>query len=181
MKIRFTEEEYKRIKESALEFLKDSEKKGLNANRYSGWKPIEYQIENQLVGCSGEFAVARALGIKNFKPKVGVYHRVPDIEPDIEVRSSIDKSFKKLILRDNDDLSRKYVYTRVNLDVTNTVEVEIMGWIVGKDAVEVTELSFGNTKFSKTNNPFNQKPAYFVDNKNLHPFEKLIESYNEKK
>lgn len=152
MKILFTKEQYQKIKESAKEFLLDSKKKNLNADRYSGKKPIEYQIENQLVGCSGEFAVAHALGLKDFKPKVGVYHYVPDIEPDIEVRSSINKPFKKLILRDNDNLTRKYVYTRVNLDIPDTVEVEIIGWIVGSDAVKITELSYGNNNFSAIKN-----------------------------
>ena len=181
MKILLSKEQYNEVKESALEFLKDSKQKGLNADRYSGNKPIKFQIENQLVGCAGEFAVAYALGIKDFKPKIGVYHKVPDIDPDIEVRGSINKSHKRLIIRDNDHFNRKFVFVKVDLNILDTVEVEIVGWLTGHEAKTLTKPSFGNTNYSSSYNPYNQKPAYFIENKDLHPFENLLEYYNDYK
>jgi hypothetical protein len=181
MKILLTKEQYKEVVESAKEFLQDSKVKGLNADRYSGKKPIEFQVENQVVGCAGEFAVAYALGIKDFKPKIGVYHRVPDIDPDIEVRGSINKPHKRLIIRDNDYFSRKFVFVKVDLNIPDTAEVEIVGWLTGHEAKTLTKPSYGNTNYSSSYNSYNQKPAYFIENKDLHPFEDLLKYYDDYK
>lgn len=78
-------------------------------------------------GTCGELAVAKLFN-KYWAPSVNTFHTVPDIEPNIEVRTS-EHPNASLIVRDNDPDDRWYV-----LVVGVPPVMDVRGFIRGSEA-----------------------------------------------
>lgn len=98
-----------------------------------------------ILGACGEVAVAKAIN-RYWAPSVNTFHTIPDIAPNIEVRTTTNTS-GSLIVRDNDPDDRYYF-----LVVGEPPNLEILGWIKGGEA----------KKESWKRNPHGHRASYFV-------------------
>jgi hypothetical protein len=103
------------------------------------------RITQEITGACGELAVAKFLG-KYWSPSVNTFHSFPDIEPNIEVRSTV-LTTGCLPVRDN-DADDRYYFLAVGTPPTMTV----VGYIRGSDAKRQQWLR----------DPNGYRPAYFV-------------------
>jgi hypothetical protein len=103
-------------------------------------------------GTCGELAVAKMLN-KYWAPSVNTFHVLPDIHPNIEVRTTeqIDGS---LIVRENDPEDRWYV-----LVIGAPPVMDVRGFIRGSDA----------RRDEWMRNPGGHRPAWFVPQAALTP------------
>lgn len=124
-----------------------------NMNHASTYKRNHLQrLDEEIVGACGECATAKVLGAY-WAPTVNTFHKHPDIEPDIEVRSTKDHG-NKLIVRANDPEDRWYFL------VTGTPPTMVVrGCIRGRDA----------RRDEWVNNPRGHRPAWFVPQSALLP------------
>ena len=130
--------------------------KGLNhAATYQ--RSMTKRIQEEFVGACGEIAVGKAAD-KFFVPSVNTFHRVPDCLGDCEVRCT-EVSAGRLIVRDNDSDTRKYV-----LGVMVNDTITLVGWILGADA----------KRDEWIDNPNNYRTAWFVPQNALNPIEELL-------
>jgi hypothetical protein len=104
------------------------------------------RIKQELYGACGEMAVAKLLN-KFWSPAVNTFHKIPDIEPSIEVRTT-DKEKGCLIIRDNDSPERDYFLVIAEPPTT----MRVIGYISGSDA--------RNDRWVK--DPHSYRPAWFV-------------------
>lgn len=96
-------------------------------------------------GTCGELAVAKLFN-KYWAPSVNTFHGVPDIEPNIEVRTSENPN-ACLIVRDNDPDDRWYV-----LVIGIPPVMDVRGFIRGSDA----------KRDEWVRNPGGHRPSWFV-------------------
>ena len=96
-------------------------------------------------GTCGELAVAKAIN-RYWAPSVNTFHKIPDIEPNIEVRTTNNPN-GSLIVRDNDPDDRYYV-----LVIGDPPTFNICGYIKGSDAKRDEFLR----------NPHGHRPSFFV-------------------
>lgn len=85
------------------------------------------RIRQETLGVCGEMAVCKAIN-KMWKPTVNTFHNVPDVEPNIEVRST-ENTNGSLIIRENDDDNRWYF-----LVIGEPPNVTVVGYIWGANA-----------------------------------------------
>jgi hypothetical protein len=103
------------------------------------------RIQQEITGACGEMAVCKALG-KFWSPSVNTFHDVPDIDPNIEVRTT-DRENGSLIVRDNDPEDRWYFL------VTGVPPLmRVVGAIRGGDA----------KRDEWVRDPHGHRPAWFV-------------------
>lgn len=122
-------------------------------------KPLMEQFKIHLLGTMGEVAAAKAIGL-HWHGGVNDHKVVPDIKPDIEVRHRT-KPYYELYVRPDDPKERCYVLTRGGWE--DIPEIEVVGWILGGDAVrEEWKQSYGG-----------YRDAYFVPDNMLYPLEDL--------
>lgn len=112
------------------------------------------RMHDEIVGACGEIAFAKHCG-RFLVPSVNTFHRVPDCFSDVELRAT-DIAEGKLIVRDNDDASRRYV-----LAIVDAPAVRLAGWMFGHEAQ--AERFVGN--------PHGTRPAWFVPQSELRPME----------
>lgn len=94
------------------------------------------RIANDMNAALAELAVARVLGLP-VPTSINTFHRLPDLPPDIEVRSSV-RADARLIIRDDDDRARRFVL------VTGTAPtLDIRGWIFGTEVVAAWRADYG--------------------------------------
>lgn len=115
-------------------------------------------LTTHIVGCIGEIAVAKGLGIQ-WDRSVGTYKNQADLGSNIEARHRSNPGFQ-LIVREDDKDSSVYILSRG----MPPDRVEVVGWIKGSDAKRPEYLkdygSYG-------------RPAYFVPDDKLLPIENL--------
>ena len=104
---------------------------GRNANKYGAKRNLTYEedVNLHLAGCRGELAAGLAYGVQ-VPLHVNVYHSVPDIGHDGEVRCR-SKQFYELLIRDDDADDRYYILvigTHLQKPLT------VVGGIWGKEA-----------------------------------------------
>ena len=155
MIIRLTVEEYGRAIQAAYERWSTATRAGrqdILCDR--GWSVA---FEAHLTGAIGELAVAKAIGV--YAPlHVNQFRGMQaDLGKDIEVRHRRSREHQ-LIIREGDSDERKYVLSR-----GTPPEIELVGWISGKDGKRKEFLAdYGNYGM-----------AYFVPDSNLYPMETL--------
>lgn len=115
------------------------------------------RLEEEVVGACGEMAVGKHAG-RWFVPSLNTFHRTPDCFEDVEVRSTAVVPGGRLIVRDNDSDSRRYVLALVTGD-----RVRLCGWAYGHEAKKPEYL----------NAPHRQRPAWFVPQEALRPMSEL--------
>lgn len=103
------------------------------------------RIEEEVIGACAEMVVAKYLG-KFWSPSVNTFHKVPDIEPNIEVRGTAEPD-NSLIVRDNDADDRWYI-----LVIGKPPTMTVMGCIQGAEAKQDRWLR----------NPNGHRRAWFV-------------------
>ena len=103
------------------------------------------RMQQEITGACGEMAVCKALG-RFWTPSVNTFHNVPDIPPNIEVRTCQDNA-GSLIVRDNDADDRWYV-----LVTGKPPTMTVVGFIRGSDAKRDQWLR----------NPGGHRPSWFV-------------------
>lgn len=110
-------------------------------------------------GVIGELAAAKVLGL-TFTGSVDTFRSESDLAGKVEVRFRSNPAWQ-LIVRDNDKDDSKYLLTRG----VPPGAVEVVGWIMGRDAKKQEWLhTYGNLR-----------PAYFVPDSALIPVEKINE------
>lgn len=132
----------------------ESEKKNLNhASTYK--RNFNERMTQEVVGVLGELAVLDFLNIKS-GPLVNTYHKIADAGKDVEARAT-NKLDGHLILRDNDDPERRYIFCTVDYNA-----VRLIGWSKGKDGMK--EEYFRSEKKIKSmyKNPRVLRPAWFI-------------------
>lgn len=129
--------------------------------RWSGHRDPEQteiqRMKNDIIAVMAEIAVAKALGVF-FVPPLNTFHKEPDVAPDIEVRSTADENYS-LIIRDNDNLDRKFV-----LVIVSDLSCRIAGWCYGHE----------RDHLGRIRNPNGMGAAHFVPQSNLRPFDELL-------
>lgn len=141
--IHVSDEECIRCVGVGMRRLASSLAKGLNhASTYN--RTFYKRMEEETVGCVGELAFSKYLGVP-WDESVDTFHHIPDVG-EVEVRATrLDQG--SLIIRDNDADDRVFVL------VTGTPPcVEIRGWIHGRDAKR--------PEFLKDPNGY--RPSWFV-------------------
>lgn len=116
--------------------------------------------ENDIVGCIGEAAVSKFLGVY-FGGNLCTFKR-PDLPGKIQVRATTNED-GHLIYRPGESLEDLYVL--VIVDRAESTQCMIWGWMQGKQAKEVGEF----TDFGHPDKP----KAYQVLRSKLHPIESL--------
>lgn len=117
------------------------------------------RLIKDIVGVCGEVAVAKAAGLY-WSPTVNTFHGKPDIEPNLEVRTTENPARADsdcLIVRDNDPDERVYIMVTGEPPV-----MTIRGWIRGSDAKKDCYLR----------NPGGHRRAWFVPQEDLKTFKK---------
>ena len=118
--------------------------------------PTERDYNERLLkdisGACGELAVAKAIN-RYWAPSVNTFHNKPDIEPNIEVRSTA-RAENCLIVRDNDPEDRYYF-----LVIGEPPTFQILGYMKGSDA----------KRDEWRRNPHGHRPAWFVPQEALTP------------
>jgi hypothetical protein len=87
-------------------------------------------LTREVNGILAELVIGRAFS-KDYMVGINTFHKQADVGHDIEVRSSTDPN-RPLTVRDNDDLSRRYVL--VISDVMRGYIVK--GWVYGYEAAQ---------------------------------------------
>lgn len=117
--------------------------------------------ELNLIGTRGEMAVAKALNLY-WSGTVGDYGAV-DVGGCVEVRT-ITKSFHSLILHPQDKDDVPFVL----VDLSNTPNIRLAGWIYGKDGKQDKFWSDPSGK---------DRPAFFIDQSYLRNAQELVELF----
>lgn len=126
--VTLTEWEYKHCVNVATTRMSVSIGKNITDIAYSeGVKDYNERLLIDIRGACGELAVAKMLN-KYWAPSVNTFHNVPDIQPNIEVRTT-ERPDGSLIVRDNDPEDRYYVLV---VGVPPTMDVR--GFIRGSEA-----------------------------------------------
>lgn len=115
---------------------------------------------NNIIAVMGEIAVAKALGVY-FVPPLNTFHKQPDVADDIEVRATAKPKYS-LMIRDNDNLDRKFV-----LVIVSDLSCRIAGWCYGHE----------RETLGKLEDPNDMGAAYFVPQSNLRPFDELVTGF----
>lgn len=124
---------------------------GSGINHASTYKrTLLTRLQEETVGCCGELAIGK-LTDRYFLPEVGTFHTKPDCFDDIEIRSTAVAN-GRMIIRENDEDSRRYVFCVVT---GNTVAV--VGWLYGHEA----------KKPEYRDNPNGYRPAWWVPQNKL--------------
>lgn len=132
----------------------ESEKKNLNhATTYQ--RNFNERMTQEVVGILGELAVLDFLNI-NSDPLVNTYHNVADAGKDVESRAT-NKLDGHLILRDNDDPERRYIFCTVDYKA-----VKLIGWSKGKDVMKEEYFRSEQKIKSMYKNPRVLRPAFFI-------------------
>jgi len=113
-------------------------------SKKDGW--LE-EFTPHIIGCVGELAVAKALGV-SWTGSVDTFRSVPDLEGGVQVRHRKNPTWD-LIVRSNDKDHETFILSRG----MPPGAIEVVGWISGKEAK--------NPEWLKDYGNFN-KPAYFV-------------------
>lgn len=114
------------------------------------------RLQEETVGCCAELAMGKLIDRYTI-PEVGTFHNKPDCLHDIEVRATA-RPDGRLIVRDNDDSSRRYVFCTVTGQT-----VTFVGWLYGHEAKKPAYMT----------NPNDYRPAWFVPQSALHDIETL--------
>ena len=118
--------EFKFCVDVANQRMASSQQKALNhASTYE--RGHLKRIEEEVIGACAEMVAAKYLG-KFWSPSVDTFHKVPDIEPNIEVRGTIGEH-NSLIVRRNDADDRWYI-----LVVGKPPTMTVIGCIQGAEA-----------------------------------------------
>lgn len=129
------------------------------AHKYGRNDPINLEEGSEISAIRGEMAVAKAFNCY-WMGTVGQYG-VVDVGGKIEVRT-VTQASHKLILHPED----KDQYPFVLVNAGSCPEVELMGWMYGKDGKD--EKYWDDP--TKTN-----RPAYFIPRSDLRPMSELVE------
>lgn len=128
-------------------------------------------LDNHVIGATGEFAVARALGLP-WQHNVGTI-TAPDIGRNIEVRTRLMPCAGDLVLthRDRDKKDRPYVLVHITMDPgvgrpRLWPEAYVMGWIFGGDGIR--------RRFWRETERYKPHGACFVPVKHLQPLGRLM-------
>lgn len=149
MKVTLTEWEYRHCVDVAAMRMSVSISSGI-ADINHRERDYNERLLVDVNGVCGEMAVAKAIN-RFWQPSVNTFHGVPDILPNIEVRST-EKSSGCLIVRDNDPDDRYYFL------VTGKPPVFLVhGYMLGAEA----------KKDEWLRNPHGHRPAWFVPQPNL--------------
>jgi hypothetical protein len=141
--------------------LRASGNSGRNPAR-SQDRPITERIFHERLGCMGEIAVARHLGI-TWEGTVNTFHTRPDVGP-FDVRTT-NRRNGCLIIRDNDDPDVPVVL--VYGSGTNDDPVMwLVGWMYGRDARRPEWLR----------DPHGKRPSWFVPAAKLRPIPDTVRS-----
>lgn len=121
------------------------------------------RLQEETVGCCAELAMGKLVDRYNI-PAVGTFHEVPDYLHDIEIRAT-SREDGRLIVRNNDADDRRYVFATVTGHATVAVGQQVVfhGWLYGHEAKKDRWLT----------NPNGYRPAWFVPQSQLRPFETL--------
>jgi hypothetical protein len=137
----------------------ESRAKNLNhATTYT--RNFNERISQEVIGILGELAVLEFLNI-NSDPLVNTYHNVADAGKDVESRAT-NKLDGHLILRDNDNPERRYIFCTVGYDA-----VRLIGWSKGQDVMKDEYFRSEEKIKSMYKNPRVVRPAYFVPQRAL--------------
>lgn len=107
-----------------------------------------------VIGCKGEFAVIKYLGIKQ-EITINTFKNIPDVG-EYEVRS-VTKPGYRLIIREKDDKEKIYILVEVGFNYC-----DIVGYTKGEEAL----------KYHKENQA-GREPAWFIPQKDLRPVTEL--------
>lgn len=148
-----TEDEYAYCVAEAMRRKESGDRRRLNhASTYR--RTDEERVEQEITGTCAEYICRKLLGADLTLP-FDTFHKVPDIEPDWEVRST-RREDGRLIVRTNDPDERRYIL------VTGTPpEMTVHGWITGIDAKQ--------KRFFR--NPRGYRIAWFVPQSELRPLD----------
>lgn len=120
-------------------------------SKKDGW--LE-EFTPHIIGCVGELAVAKALGV-SWTGSVDTFRSVPDLEGGVQVRHRKNPTWD-LIVRSNDKDHETFILSRG----MPPGAIEVVGWIKGSDAKREEWLKdVGNYG----------KPSYFVKAEYLNP------------
>jgi hypothetical protein len=150
-------------------YIRITESKNKNLNHATTYKRnFNERITQEVVGILGELAVLDFLNI-NSSPLVNTYHNVADAGKDVESRAT-NKLDGHLILRDNDDPEKRYIFCTVDYSA-----VRLIGWSKGKDIMKDEYFRSEQKIKSMYKNPRVLRPAWFVPQnalKNMKEFKK---------
>lgn len=125
-------------------------------SKKDGW--LE-EFTPHIIGCVGELAVAKALGV-SWTGSVDTFRSVADLGKNIQVRHRKNPDFD-LIVRGNDKDNDVFILSRG----LPPGAIEVVGWILGRDAKREEWIKdYGN---------YNRK-AHFIPSNELHSIESLI-------
>lgn len=157
--VELTDEDLELCKQACIKRMEGSAEAGLN-HACLMQRTTEQRIEHEIGGAAGELATARFLGLGKFNLLAPYARKAPDIEPDIEVRSTRWMN-GHLCIRQRDQFGRRYVLAITAL-LRDYRLVRLAGWIHGSDAMKekYLDLSYGT-------------PEWWVPWRDLHPMEML--------
>lgn len=112
-------------------------------------------FKHELVGVIAEVGYCKWRGIYPSR-EIDTFHSVPDALDGAEIRS-ISSRGHCLIVRDDDPKDRPYVLVSVDRDA----RCEMLGWILGKDAMRPEWIR----------DPGGNRPSWFVPQEALHNME----------
>jgi hypothetical protein len=137
-------------------YIRISESNNKNLNHASTYeRKFNERITQEVIGVLGELAVLDFLNI-NSDPLVNTYHNIADAGKDVESRAT-NRLDGHLILRDNDDPERRYIFCTVDYSA-----VRLIGWAKGKDVMKEEYFRSEQKIKSICKNPKVLRPAWFV-------------------
>ena len=144
------------IKAVEHSYIRIIESKNKNLNHASTYeRNFNERMTQEVVGILGELAVLDFLNI-NSDPLVNTYHKVADAGKDVESRAT-NKLDGHLILRDNDDPERRYIFCTVDYNA-----VRLIGWSKGADVMKEQYFRSEQKIKSMYKNPRVLRPAWFI-------------------
>lgn len=153
--IELTVSEFAVAVQSAMTRMLVSAGQGINhASTYR--RTLVERLQEETVGCCAELAMGKFIN-QYFIPEVGTFHHKPDCLRDIEMRATARQD-GRLIVRNNDDAARRYVFATVTGQT-----VTFVGWMYGYEAKQSKYLS----------NPNGYREAWFVPQTDLRPIDTL--------
>lgn len=111
--------------------LRILEGKVLGLNEEKTYKSYDKEVlERSINGILAELVIGRILKGRYYIPSSNTFHKEPDVQPDIEVRSSV-RPDSPLWIRDNDAVAKRYV-----LVICEAMKGFIIrGWVHGHEAM----------------------------------------------
>jgi hypothetical protein len=137
-------------------YVRISESTNRNLNHATTYqRSLKERLEQEVVGVLGELAILDFLNIKT-GPLVNTYHNLADAGEDVESRAT-NKLDGHLILRDNDNPERRYIFCTVDYTA-----VRLIGWAKGKEVMKEEYFRSEQKIKSIYKNPRVLRPAWFV-------------------